>query len=203
MTLEYKSPAQLEQMIAEARKTAQTSTAALVVNGRQVYVPDEHEQRVREVETQRRQAIDAVTTEVKRRLEAVASELLPTDADPVLALKGDELTRASALAPFVREDVAAGNVAAKLRATLQSGDKAEQAIWLRYLSVPGERGLSRWDGEVQELVTQLAAIVRPADPRQDALREKQSTLNKILIGESLSGFLERRYGGQVIRTGRS
>ena len=203
MTLEHKSPTQLEQLIAEARKTEQASKAALVVNGRQVYVPEEHEQRVREVETQRRQAIAAVTTEVQRRLEEVASELLPTDADPVTSLKGDDLARAAALAVFVREDVAAGDVAAKLRAVLKSGDRATQIVWLRYLAIPGERGLSRWDGEVQEMVQQLEAIVRPADPRQDALRERQSTLNKILIGESLSGFMQRRYGGQVIRTGRS
>ncbi len=203
MNLEIKTHNQLEAMIIQAKEAEQTAMAALVVNGRPVYVPDEHEQRVKAIETERRQAIDAVTTEVKRRLEEVASELLPTDADPVLSLKGDDLTRAAALAPFVREDIAAGNVAAKLRAVARSGDRAAQVVWLRYLSVPGERGLSRWDGEVQELVQQLEAIVRPADPRQDALCERQSTLNKILIGEALSEFMQRTYGAQVIRTGRS
>jgi hypothetical protein len=118
-------------------------------------------------------------------------------------LTTDDLAKASALAPFVKEDVEAGNFAPKLRGVLRSGDKPARALWLRYLSVPGEHGVSRWSGEVQQMVTQLEAIVRPADPRQGALREKQSTLNKILIGESLSGFMQRRYGGQVIRTGRS
>ena len=194
MNLTIKSPAQLEQMIAEARKTEQAAMAALVVNGRQVYTAEQHEQRVKEIETQRRQAIDAVTSEVQRRVQAIETDLLPTDADPLMALKNDDLARASALAPFVQEDIAAGNVAAKLRAVLKSGDRAAQAVWLRYLSVPGERGLPRWDGEVMGLVGELERVVRPADPRQGELLARQSELNKILIGEALSGFMQRTYG---------
>ncbi len=196
MNLTIKTPSQLEAMIAEAREVEQASKAALLVNGRAVYAPEEHEQRVREIETQRRQAIDAVTSEVQRRVQEIETELLPTDADPVMSLKSDDLTRASALAPFVKEDIAAGNVAPKLRAVLKSGDKAAQAVWLRYLSVPGERGLSRWDGEVQQMVTQLEAIVRPADPRQGELQARQASLNTILMGEATTNYLQRTYGAR-------
>ena len=170
MSLTSKTPSQLETMIIQAREVEQAATAALVVNGRSMYAPDEHEQRVKAIETERRQAIDAVTSEVQQRMQAIEMDLLPTDADPLMALKNDDLARASALAPFVQEDIAAGNVAPKLRAVLKSGDRAAQAVWLRYLSVPGER---------------------------------QSTLTSILWGEAAKGYLERTYGGQVIRTGRS
>ncbi len=64
MNLEIKTPSQLETMIAEARKAEQASKAALMVNGQSMYTAEQHEQRVREIETQRRQSIAAVTSEV-------------------------------------------------------------------------------------------------------------------------------------------
>ena len=76
-------------------------------------------------------------------------------------------------------------------------------MWLRYLSVLGERGLSRWDGEVQEMVTQLEAIVRPADRRQGELQARQAALTTIMMTEATKGYLERTYGRQATRTGRS
>jgi hypothetical protein len=203
MNIEIKTPNQLETMIAEARKAEQTSKAALLRDGRAVYAPEEHARRVTAIETQRRQAVDAVKSEVLRRVSEIDEQLLPTDIDPVTSLKGDDLTRAAAIAGFVKEDIERGDVAAKLRGVIRSNDKAAQAVWLRYLSVPGERGLSRWDGEVQQMVKALEASVRPPDRRQDALRERQSTLNKIIMGEAATNFLQTKYGSQVIRTGRS
>ena len=203
MTLESKTTSQLETAIAEAREQEQSAKAALYRAGQPMFLEEEHGRRVQTIETQRRQAIDGVKSEVQRRISEIEVELLPTDADPVMALKGEDLTRAAALAPFVREDVAAGNVGPKLRAVLKSGDKAAMAVWLRYVSAPGERGLSRWDGEVQQMVTQLEAIVRPPDRRQDALRERQSELSKVVMGEAATNFLQTKYGAQAIRTGRS
>ena len=168
-----------------------------------MFAEEEHERRVKEAETQRRQGINAVKGEVERRIQEIETELLPTDVDPVTNLKGDDLTRAAAIAVFVKEDIERGDVAAKLRGVLKSGDKAAQAVWLRYLSVPDERGLSRWEGEVQDLVTRLEAIVRPADRRQEALLERQTELSKVVMGEAATNFLQTKYGSQVICTGRS
>jgi hypothetical protein len=195
MNIEIKSTGQLEQMIAEARKAEQTSKAALLVNGQPMYTAEQHDQRVQTIETQRRQAIDAVKREVQRRVSEIDEQLLPADSDPVTNLKGEDLARAAALAPFVKEDIAAGNVAAKLRAVLRSGDKPTRALWLRYLSVPGERGLSRWEGEVQAMVKELEAIVRPPDRRQDALRERQAALTSIVMTEATTAYLQRTYHG--------
>jgi hypothetical protein len=203
MNLESKTPSQLEQLIAEARKAEQTAKAALLRDGRAVFAADEHDRRAQAIETERGQAIAVVKSEVQRRIQEIDEQLLPTDIDPVTSLKGDDLTRAAAIAGFVKEDIERGNVAAKLRAVLRSGDKAAQAVWLRYLALPGERGIPRWDDEVQDLMTRLEAIVRPADRRQDALRERQTELSKVVMGEAVTNFLQTKYGSQVIRTGRS
>ena len=203
MTLEHKSPSQLEQMIAAAREKEKSAKAALYRDGQPMFLEEEHERQAKAIEALRRQGIDAVKREVQRRIQEIEAELLPTDTDPVTSLKGDDLTRASALAGFVREDIERGDFAPKLRAVLRRGDKAAQAVWLRYLSVPGERGLSRWDGEVQQMLKELEAIVRPADPRQGELQARQASLTSILMTEATKGYLERTYGRQATRTGRS
>ena len=196
MTLNDKSPAQLETMIAAAREKEKSAKARLYRDGQPMFLEEEHGRQVQAIETERRQAVGAVTAEVQRRVSEIDEQLLPTDIDPVTSLKGDDLTRAAAIAGFVKEDIERGDVAAKVRAVIRSGDKAAQVVWLRYLALPDERGLSRWDGEVQQMLTQLEAIVRPADPRQDALRERQAALNTILMGEATTAYLQRTYGAR-------
>jgi len=203
MSLTIKPESQLETMIAEAREKEKAAKAGLMVNGQSVYTSEQHELRVKQIEAERRETVSAVTAEVQRRIVEIDEQLLPVDTDPLAMLTTDDLAKASALAPFVKEDIAAGNVAAKVRAVLRSGDKPTRAVWLRYLSGPGERGLPRWDGEVMGLVQELEAIVRPPDRRQDALRERQTELSKVVMGEAATNFLQTKYGSQVIRTGRS
>jgi len=196
MSLTYKTTEQLEAAIAEAREKEKAAKAGLTVNNQRMYADDVHAERVTAIEAERRQAIAAVKSEVQRRVSEIEVELLPTDADPVTSLKGDDLTRAAAIAGFIKEDIERGDIAAKLRAVIRTGDKPTRIVWHRYLSAPDERGLSRWDGEVQEMVTQLEAIIRPPDPRQDALRERQASLASILMTEATKGYIERTYGAR-------
>ena len=196
MTLEYKTTSQLEAAIAEAREKEKAAKAGLMVNNQRMYTDDVHAERVKTIETERRQAVGAVTTEVQRRVQEIGEQLLPADTDPLTTLAADDLAKASALAPFVKEDIERGDFTPKLRAVLKSGDKPTRAVWLRYLNVPGERGVSRWSGEVQQMVTQLEAIVQPADPRQGELQARQASLNSILMGEASTNYLQRTYGKQ-------
>ena len=205
MNLEIKPESQLETMIAAAREKEKSAKAALMVNNQRMYADDVHAERVKAIETERRQAVSVVTAEIQRRVQEIETELLPSDVDPLTTLTTDDLAKASALASFIREDVAAGQAAflPKLRAVVRSGDKPTRVVWYRYLSSLDTDARRGWTDDTVALVQQLEAVVRPADPRQDALRERQSTLNKIMMGEAVTGYLERTYGRQVIRTGRS
>ncbi len=205
MNLEIKSPAQLETMIAEARKAEQAAKAALLRDGRAMFAPDEHARRLAAIETQRRQAVAAVTSEAQRRVSEIEVELLPADVDPLTTLAADDLAKASAFSAFVKEDIAAGQAAflPKLRAVVKSGDKPTRIVWYRYLSSLDTAARRGWSGEVQELHQRLESIVRPPDRRQDALRERQATLTTILTTEAATAYLARTYGRQATRTGRS
>ena len=205
MTLEYKTTTQLEAAIAEAREKEKSAKAGLYRDGQPMFLEEEHERQAKAIETQRRQAIDAVKSEVQRRVQEIETELLPSDVDPLTTLTADDLAKASALASFIREDVAAGQAAflPKLRGVVKSGDKPTRVVWYRYLSSLDTAARRGWSGEVQDLMTRLEAIVQPADRRQDALRERQTELGKIIMGEAATNFLQTKYGSQVIRTGRS
>ena len=199
MNIEIKSTGQLEQMVAEARKAEQTSKAALLRDGRAMFAPDEHARRVAAIEALRRQAVAAVTSEAQRRVSEIETELVPTDVDPLTTLTTDDLAKASALAAFIREDVAAGQAAflPKLRGIVRNGDKPTRVVWYRYLSSLDTAARRGWSGEVLDLVKELEAIVRPPDRRQDALRERQSELSKVVMGEAATNFLQTKYGARL------
>ena len=199
MNIEIKSTGQLEQMIAEARKAEQASKAALLRDGRAMYADDVHAERVTAIETERRQAVGAVTAEVQRRVSEIEVELLPSAVDPLTTLAADDLAKASALSAFVKEDIAAGQAAflPKLRGVVLSGDKPTRAVWHRYLSSLDTAARRGWSGEVLDLVKELEAIVRPPDRRQEALRERQSELSKVVMGEMATNFLQTKYGARL------
>jgi len=167
MNLEIKPESQLETMIAAAREKEKSAKAALMVNNQRMYADDVHTERVKAIETERRQAVSVVTAEIQRRVQEIETELLPSDVDPLTTLTTDDLAKASALASFIREDVAAGQAAflPKLRAVVRSGDKPTRVVWYRYLSSLDTDARRGWTDDTVALVQQLEAVVRPADPR--------------------------------------
>jgi hypothetical protein len=181
-------------MMTEAREVEQAATVALYRDGRSLFASDEHDRRVKAIEGERRQAVDMVLDEVKRRSNEIHAALLPTDTDPVAVLGTDDLTRAAALAPFVKDDVAAGTFAAKLRAVVRSGDAASRAVWYRTLAAVDPDSRRTWDAETHDLFSELERIVRPVDPQQEQLKATQAELRSIENGVMLSGYLERTYG---------
>jgi hypothetical protein len=198
MTLNDKSPAQLETMIAAAREKEKSAKAALFRDGQPMFLEEEHERQAKAIETQRRQTITAVTSEAQRRVSEIEVELLPSDVDPLTTLTADDLAKASALSAFVKEDIAAGQAAflPKLRGVVLAGDKPTRVVWYRCLSSLDTAARRGWSGEVQELHQRLEAIVRPPDRRQGELRTRQEALASILTTEAATAYLARTYGAR-------
>jgi hypothetical protein len=203
MTLETKTTEQLESMIVSARETEQSAKAALLVNDRRVYADDVHAERLKVIETERRQSIDTVLAEVQRRSIEVEAALQPADADPMQQLTTEELTRAAGLDTFLQQDVARisdrgrpGDVVAFIaaaRAASRGTDKAAKAVFLRRLpEIRGRLGADRAT-ELAEIERELGVPFVHANDAAVALETQRRALGAIQIDVALDAYLQRTY----------
>ena len=187
MTLETKTPDQLESMITESKATEIAAKVALYRGGQPVYAPDEQQRLTLAAQQARRDTLAAVKGEIDRRLEAIELQLVPVEIDPLASLSSTDLAKASALAAFIREDAERATTPAaidaftrKMRLAVQGNDPAAKAMYLRYASDRENFPKLANRLDVAEMVTTLTqAFAPPVNPQLPALREKAQTLRSV------------------------
>ena len=175
-------------------------------DGKRVYADEMHAQQV-ELLVKTYDSVTRPVVERATREEHEAEERLQAlSGDPAGSLSVDELTRATALATFVREDaerLPLGQVVAQMRAALASKSKVEAYLWQRYGRARAETERETGDAEAVGLVRRLAGdLAALVDPERDA---KQTQLaHTIGAARSVRDLAERRRptvdaAGNVVR----
>jgi len=140
------------QNLEAAERSYRADLAALKDgDGRQLYNDDEHNQRVGNAYVAYQRAIREAGEAGAAEAAAARSELERLDvereaADPLDALADADIARASARAPFLREDFAtlpAAVLAHRAEAALAGHDRVQQTLVLRY----GARRLARLEAD--------------------------------------------------------
>jgi len=187
--------------VAREAEAAQRAVAELYRDGKPMFAPEIHTENMARALAPLQQAVAAVEQMAKdaeaeaKRLETLSSR------DPLTSLSTEDLQRAAALAPFVKEEVEGMNpfaLAKRLQAVADHEDVATKHLYLRY-------GSQRQDA-LESTGRPLAAIrLSLADPKtaqaaQQAaeLRQKASKAQfdaRQMLGEvdgSAQAALERR-----------
>ena len=180
---------------------AQRSKAELYRDGRPMFTEQVHGEQLTRVLAPLQQAVAAVEQMAKdaeaeaKKLETLASR------DPLTSLSTDELQRAAALAPFVKEEVEGMNayaLAQRLRAVVDHEDVATKHLYLRYAS----QRTDALESTAEPLAALRLALIDPktAQAAQAATELRQKASKAVfdarqLLGEtdgSTAAALERR-----------
>ncbi len=164
----------------------------LTSTGTKKYSDEVHAQQVRAAVDLYDVSIENPLQVAQREQEAAEQQLQRLGGDPLNQLSTEQIARAQALAPFVKEDserLTVDEVAAQMRAALAGTDRVQMYLWARYGKLRAQQERSRpgdgsgWEaaapGEVDvlnQLALQLEAQVRP-DLAQRR-KELQATLGQ-------------------------
>ena len=161
-----------------------------------LYSDDEHRTRVRVLEQERARKLDAEIEEIRREVEEASMEIsLLENGDVTSLVSADELAAAAAKKPFAEDDIGGlseGDLAGKLRAVLDGGDRAAVfAYWragsarLQSMSgVAGPEGLREVLDQMRDFLAGPERLARVARAREkiEAALEVELLASNLKVG---------------------
>lgn len=177
--------------------------------------PTVHSQKVAELKDELDRGLRSIMRDTDSELQALETELttLAIPRGPISVLAGDDLTRASSLRRFVKEDAETLGLQAltdKIKASLADGDRASQALLLRYARqrLDKEHATGRLGVGSRVTVRDLESVVKElaiqfADPdtqkRAEMIKEQMSKMRRLKqaidnVRPSKMLELEQRFG---------
>lgn len=169
-------------------EAAQRAKAELYRDGKPMFAPEVHAEQMTRVLAPLQQAVAAVeqmaqdTEAEAKKLETLASR------DPLASLSTDDLQRAAALAPLIKEEVEGMNayaLALRLRAVADHGDTASKHLYLRYASQRTD-ALEHTAAPLASLRTTLTDP-KTAQATQQAAELRQKTAQAVYDARKLLG----------------
>lgn len=153
------------------------NTAQLYYDGQPQWPAQEMEKRLAAIDTTYKEAL-ASELDAARAMRQEAEQIaLQASSDPTTWLLSEELTAATARAPFVKEDVAGldgDKLVNRIKQALASGDKPLQWLLLRY--APETLASPSLHHELSQLRAQLETAVIPEATRQAASKANAQRL---------------------------
>ncbi len=191
-----------------AGATLAAQKAALHRDGRPLYAPDEQQRREAEALAAFRETFAVAADATRAELADAEAELHRLDraeADPLAVLTADDLTKANALAPFVKEDAEGLPLAAladRVEDAMQGYDRPRLALHLRYGQRRLEAERAKEGGGYGDEVARLDAALSSIRQRLFGNREKREALavriaaaRRVQSHVAVTQTLDQVYGG--------
>lgn len=191
-----------------AGATLAARKAALYRDQKPIYAPEEQQRREAEALAAFRktftEAADVTQAEIAE-VEAELHRLDRAEADPLAVLTADDLTKANALAPFVKEDAEGLPLAAladRAEDAMQGYDRPRMALHLRYGQRRLEAERAKEGGGYGDEVARLDAALSSIRQRLFGNREKREALGvriadarRVQSHVAVTQTLDQMYGG--------
>ena len=199
---------QLSSAVDAAGATLAAQKAALYRDGRPIFAPEEQARRETELLTEYREtfaeAADVTQAEIAE-VEAELHRLDRAEADPLAVLTADDLTKANALAPFVKEDgegLPLAALADRAEDAMQGYDRPRMALHLRYGQRRLEAERAKEGGGYGDEVARLDAALSSIRQRlfgnganREALGVRIADARRAMAHVAVTQSLDQVYGG--------
>jgi hypothetical protein len=165
------------QRVAMARTTAREKLALLYHKGKEVYAHDQHRERYDAIVGEFRNAINSVLADAEETAAKHRATINRLDSLTSLdRLTPEEIDQANRLSAFTSEDVRSLTISKlqqRVQAALDSNNRVQAFLLSRYVGQRVESEREALGGRPDELVTELAGLVRNLessliDPKEQA-----------------------------------